>query len=66
MMSEYISVEECLPIDGQKVVAKFEGVYEGRRVTFWFDTGGGSHFGAIDELDGKGSQPATHWMPLKH
>ena len=57
----YISVNEKLPKTGQKVIAKYEGVYSDRPVVFWRDYNMGTHFGRIDEPDGKGSQPATHW-----
>lgn len=60
-MSEYISVNKILPKNGQKVFAKFEGVYKDRKVVFWRDSRLIAQFGRIDEPDGKGSQPATHW-----
>lgn len=62
--NEYILIGEKLPDDGEKVLAQFTGIYLDRKVTYWIDKGGNSHFGAIDELDGKGSQPATHWRKL--
>lgn len=53
-----------LPQPGQVVEARYEGVYDRRIVTYWFD-GRNRHFGLPNEPDGKGSQPATHWRPLK-
>ena len=58
--AEWNSVETSLPRDGQKVFARYEGVYDMRPVTFWRDTSNG-HFGLPTEPDGRGSQPATHW-----
>ena len=63
-MNDYISIEDKMPRTGQKVLAKFEGVYTDRLVTFWRDYDMGTHFGRIDEADGKGSQPATHWKEI--
>ena len=59
----WISVGDSLPIVGQLVYAKSEGVYTDRIVTFW-RRAKWPHFGRLDEHDGKGSQPATHWRPL--
>ncbi len=53
-----------LPKAGARVLAMFEGVYSRREVTVWYDAGNNVHFGLPSEPDGKGSQPATHWMPL--
>lgn len=58
------NVKNQLPRTGQKVIARYEGVYEERLVTFWMDYELTPHFGRIDEPDNKGSQPATHWKPL--
>lgn len=63
----WISVEDRLPKDGDTVDAKYDGVYAIRScITFWNDFGGRKHFGHIDEHDGKGSQPATHWRLSKN
>ena len=62
--SNWISVRERLPKDGQRVISSYAGVYDYRIVTFWKDGGDNAHFGTSGDLDGKGSQPATHWMPL--
>ncbi len=68
-MGDYISINDALPEDGQRVITKYDGVYEDRGayknkgVLFWLDRGS-LHFGGFDEIDGKGSQPATHWKPL--
>lgn len=64
IMKSYISVNDELPRQGQKILAKYEGVYTDRVVYFWRDWELTNHFGRIDEQDGKGSQPATHWKPL--
>ena len=60
----WIRVKDRLPNDGQKVVSAYQGVYDYRIVTFSKSSGGPPHFGGPMEMDGKGSQPATHWMPL--
>lgn len=60
----WIDVKDSLPEHGQEVVASYVGVYRCRIVTFWKDSGGSAHFGVPFEPDNKGSQPATHWMPL--
>ena len=71
MMSDYISVKDRLPDDDTRVIAKYDGVYSGRGevfnrgVLFWLDEGGNPHFGGFAEIDGRGSQPATHWKPLE-
>lgn len=62
--TNWIPVNRGYPLKGHKVEAKYEGVYDSRIVTYWEDMGGNSHFGAINEADGKGSQPATHWRYL--
>jgi hypothetical protein len=59
----WIPIDERLPKPGEKVVCRYEGVYENRHCTFWIDPGEGPHFGLPEEEDGKGSQPATHWIP---
>lgn len=61
--TRWIPVDERLPDVGQKVFARYEGVYENRPITFCIDGGGNPHFGSENEPDGNGSQPATHWMP---
>lgn len=60
----WISVETRLPEHDERVACKYEGVYSYREVTFWNDSGNHPHFGMINEPDGKGSQPATHWKYL--
>jgi len=60
----WINVEDRLPKNGDKVMAKYDGVYTNRSVVFWFDFNLKTHFGRINEPDGKGSQPATHWAPI--
>ena len=62
--NSWISVKERLPKDGQRVISSYAGVYDYRIVTFWKDGGDNAHFGTHNDLDGKGSQPATHWMAL--
>ena len=57
MKTEWISVKQRLPRQGQSVIAKYEGVYGPRIVKFWKD-GVNTHFGSPPE-----SQPATHWKP---
>lgn len=61
---DWIPVKERLPQDGQTVMAHYKGVYDYRLVYFWLDGGNQPHFGGVDEPDGRGSQPATHWMEL--
>jgi hypothetical protein len=60
----WIKVSEKLPLDSQRIIAIYRGVYHHRIVTFWKDDGGNPHFGHPSEPDKKGSQPATHWHPL--
>ena len=60
----WIPVSERLPDDGQIVLCRYAGVYENRVCGFWRDLGNVPHFGYPGEADGKGSQPATEWMPL--
>ena len=62
--ARWIPVSEMLPQDGQKVICRYDGVYEARLCGFWTDGKNYPHFGYPGETDGKGSQPATHWMPL--
>jgi len=62
--SQWISVKEKLPRQNQRVLAKYEGVYGPRVVTFWTDgpqtkDGVNTHFG-----EPPASEPATHWAPL--
>jgi len=54
----WISVKDKLPEAGQLVIAKYEGIYEPRVVTYWFD-GTHHHFGK------PASEPATHWRKFK-
>lgn len=63
-MIQWISVKDKLPKDGDIVLCCYQGVYAYRVVSFWEDIQGLPHFGIPSETDGKGSQPATHWMPL--
>jgi len=60
----WIPVSERLPKNGGAVLCRYDNVYENRVATFWMDGGGSIHFGSQFDADGKGSQPATHWMPL--
>lgn len=61
-MRDWIRVEESMPDRDSKIDTKYDGVYNLREnITFRVDSGGQHHFGGIDEIDGKGSQPATHW-----
>ena len=62
--SGWFRVGDRLPLDSERVIAIYRGVYHHRIVTFWRDEGGNPHFGFPNESDGKGSQPASHWMPL--
>lgn len=66
-MSEWIDIRITapeLPKIGERVLAIYKGVYGPRLVTFWRDGGNQPHFGHPDEPDGKGSQPATHWLRI--
>jgi hypothetical protein len=58
MKIKWISVKKRLPKEGQRVLAKYTGVYGTRCVLFWRDSGG-VHFG-----EPPFSYPASHWMPL--
>ena len=60
----WVRVQDGLPMESERVIAIYRGVYHHRIVTFWRDQGGNPHFGHPSESDGKGSQPATHWHPL--
>lgn len=60
----WIPCRHKLPNAEARVWAMYEGVYSRREVTVWYDGGNNVHFGLPNEPDGKGSQPATHWMPL--
>lgn len=64
--TQWTSVKDKLPHHFQRVICKYEGVYDDRIVTFWNerDSNTGHHFGLHTERDGRGSQPATHWRPL--
>ena len=58
-----------LPDDGypdkdEWVLTAYAGVYPPRYVKHWI-AGTTHHFGGPQaDLDGKGSQPITHWMPV--
>ena len=60
-MTKWIRTKTAMPSNNERVLAKYEGVYDARIVTFWRDGGGRPHFGLPSEADGKGSQPATYW-----
>lgn len=62
--SAWVAVNNKLPMEGERVIAHYKGVYHYRLVTFWTDGSGAPHFGFCNEPDGKGSQPATHWHSL--
>ena len=62
--SAWVCVKDKLPMESERVIAIYPGVYHHRIVTFWRDAGGTPHFGHPSENDGIGSQPATHWHPL--
>lgn len=62
--SPWIKVSERLPESQTIVIALYVGVYSPRICLFWLDGGKHPHFGAINEPDGRGSQPATHWMSI--
>lgn len=58
---KWVSVNDRLPPDNTRIDCKYEGVYELREnILFWYDQEN-HHFGGFLEIDGKGSQPATHW-----
>lgn len=57
-MSNWISIEKEYPPPRIRVLAKYEGVYGPRVVTYWFD-GANHHFGNPPE-----SEPVTHWHYL--
>lgn len=60
---DWIRVRDRLPKDDTRVDCRYIGVYELRKnILFWKD-GVNNHFGGFAEIDGKGSQPATHWRP---
>ena len=64
LLREWISVEDKMPPDDTRVDCKYDGVYDFREnILFWIDQGGAEHFGGFAEIDGKASQPATHWRP---
>jgi hypothetical protein len=62
--SAWVCVKDKLPMESERVIAIYRGVYHHRLVIFWRDAGGTPHFGHPSDPDGKGSQPATHWHPL--
>ncbi|MCF6327570.1 MAG: hypothetical protein L3J21_09810 [Devosiaceae bacterium] len=65
IINDWIDVNYQLPKDGDIVDCKFEEVYPMRRnIRFWKD-GVNINFGLLDEHDGKGSRPATHWRLSK-
>lgn len=53
-----LATEET-PAEGEQVICCYVGVYGPRIVTY-----SQGHYGRLGEPDGRGSQPATHWMPL--
>jgi len=55
---KWIACSDALPDVGQRVLAKYEGVYGPRVVTF-LKSGEDPRFGEPPE-----SEPATHWHPL--
>lgn len=57
MKTNWVSVKKKMPKNGQKVIAKYAGVYGPRVVKYWFD-GANHHFGY------PASEPATHWCLL--
>ena len=69
MMSDWIDIKDQKPENDTRVDAMYKGVYEGvwarRNILYWEDENGSSHFGGFAEIDGKGSQPATHWRKAK-
>jgi hypothetical protein len=54
----WIKCLEKMPVSGQRVLAKYEGVYGPQVVTYWFD-GTNHHFGHPPF-----SEPATHWCSI--
>jgi hypothetical protein len=56
---KWIDAKKRSPRHRQVVLAKYEGVYTNRVVTFWKDAGGGKHYG-----DPPCSNPVTHWALL--
>jgi hypothetical protein len=56
--TNWISVKDRLPKNGQRVLAKYVGVYGPAVVTFWRGRDKFPHFGMPH------SHPATHWCPL--
>mgnify|MGYP000869980679 CR=1 FL=1 len=65
----WIDVSFKKPKDDTRVDAMYMGVYQGvnarKNILYWEDEGGTSHFGGFNEIDGKGSQPVTHWRPAQ-
>jgi Protein of unknown function (DUF551) len=60
---DWIRVIDRLPDDDTRINARYLGVYDLREnILFWLDVDGTGHFGGFSEIDGKGSQPATHWQ----
>lgn len=57
--TNWISVKDKYPKQYHRVLAKYEGVYGPRVVSYWYD-GANHHFGGPVE----GSQPATHWCAI--
>lgn len=64
-VGRWIETKAKLPKHGEWVLAVYRGVYQPRYVRFWRDGGKNPHFGGPNaDSDGKGSQPATHWMRI--
>jgi len=60
----WIRTTTKLPVHGEWVLAVYRGVYPPRYVRYSHD-GVNTHFGGCGgDTDGKGSQPATHWMRI--
>jgi hypothetical protein len=55
---KWINCKTKMPQNGQRVLAKYVGVYGPTVVTYWFD-GVNHHFGEPPE-----SEPATHWAEI--
>lgn len=58
--AKWFKVSERLPRQRQRVIARYDGVYGPRIVSFWSD-GVNTHFGDLKTLE---SHPATHWKPI--
>jgi len=60
---KWISVKKRLPKRNQKVLHVYSGVGGYGISTFWIDIDDNPRFGMVN-VDGHGSIPTTHWMPL--